>query len=611
MTNFAERHYRSLILAIWLITTMFLLLMMQSSIAAFKVGDPDDALRIVQVRDWLAGQGWSDVTQYRMNLPDGGPMHWSRLVDIPIAAMILLLRPWLGQYGAEQAAAAIMPLLTYGVVLAFYAAAVRRIWGALPAVIAALTFVLILPATFQLLPMRIDHHGWQLALFCAGLWALFDPVQSRKSAIIIGAAMALWLEISVEGLPFAVIVFGILALRWFLPAWRAAGHEPDKTDGAEQLVTAVLTFTVSLVTLFVVTENWATAANFCDGLSQFHIASAGAVAAVLAAGAALLHWHILKPAFWTKLAICAVAALAGGATLLSIAPQCAGDAFATLDPLVRTHWFDRGAEGLPLWKLPLSMIIQPLTGLAAGAVACVWLWRSDKVQTSPTKITLILLFIGCALVGSFVSRTIVYALLVGSMLLAPMAVALFTTAVVSRALFPRLGWRLFAVALLMPAILGQNLLAFAPQKSAVLSKADQQKQTEFMKAARLCQSPASARMLNRLPSAHIMAPLDTSPSILLFTQHRVVATGHHRNEAAMADVIRTFTSSADQAAEILKKRRIEYVLTCDGSFELEHYAKRKPSGFAAQLKAKKLPNWLVQQPDIGPFHLYKIDWSKP
>ena len=257
------------------------------------------------------------------------------------------------------------------------------------------------------------------------------------------------------------------------------------------------------------------------------------------------------------------------------------------------------------------MIMRPVIGLAFGAVACVWLWRSDKTQSSPTKITLALLFIGCALVGSFVSRTIVYALLLASMMLAPIAVALFAKADASGALFKRLGWRLVAVTLLMPAILGQNSLALATQKSAVLSKADQQKQTEFMKAARLCQSPASARMLNRLQGAHIMAPLDTSPSILLFTQHRVVATGHHRNEAAMADVIRTFIGSADEAAAILKKRRIDYVLTCDGSFELKHYAERKPAGFATQLRDGKLPNWLIQHPDIGPFHLYKIDWSKP
>lgn len=610
MTNFAERHYRSLILAIWLITSLFLLLMMRDSIAAFKVGDPDDALRIVQVRDWLAGQDWRDVTQYRMNLPDGGPMHWSRLVDVPIAAMVLLLRPLLGQYGAEQAAAAIIPLLTYGAVLVFYTAAIRRIWGPLPALVAALTLVLILPVTFQLLPMRIDHHGWQLALFCVGLWALFDPRQSQKAAIILGLAMALWLEISVEGLPFAVILFGILALRWFLPTWRVAVQDAGSTDGIGQLVTAVFVFAIGLITLFLGTENWTTAASFCDGLSPFHLAAAGAVATVLAAGAAFLHWHILKPALWIKLTICGVAALSGAATLLSIAPQCAIDAFATLDPLVRTYWFDRGAEGLPLWKLPFGLTAQLYAGLAAGALGCFWLWRSEKTQKLPVKFTLIVLFIACALVGSFVSRTIVYALLLGSMMLAPMAMALFTKADATNAVFPRLGLRLAAVALVMPVIVGQNLLALVPRATALPATSDQRNQSDFLKAAIACQSPASARMLGRLPPGHIMAPLDTSPSILLFTHHNVVATGHHRNATAMADVIRTFISNADGAAEILKKRRIDYVLTCDGSFELDDYAARQPAGLAAQLHDRKPPNWLLQQPDIGPFHVYKIDRSK-
>jgi hypothetical protein len=117
MKNFAERHYGRLIFAIWLITSLLFLFAARENIAGWKMGDPDDQLRLVQVRDWLAGQSWGDVTQYRMNLPDGGPMHWSRLVDIPIAATILLLRPMLGQYYAEMAAAAIVPLLIYGLFL--------------------------------------------------------------------------------------------------------------------------------------------------------------------------------------------------------------------------------------------------------------------------------------------------------------------------------------------------------------------------------------------------------------------------------------------------------------------------------------------------------------
>jgi hypothetical protein len=62
--------------------------------------DPDDALRLVELRDWLGGQGWFDVTQYRIDPAHGGvAMHWSRLVDVPLAAVVVALRPLLGGSG--------------------------------------------------------------------------------------------------------------------------------------------------------------------------------------------------------------------------------------------------------------------------------------------------------------------------------------------------------------------------------------------------------------------------------------------------------------------------------------------------------------------------------
>lgn len=46
--------------------------------------DPDDTMRLVEVRDFLAGQGWFSTSP---NVPGHGGtlMHWSRLVDWPIA----------------------------------------------------------------------------------------------------------------------------------------------------------------------------------------------------------------------------------------------------------------------------------------------------------------------------------------------------------------------------------------------------------------------------------------------------------------------------------------------------------------------------------------------
>ena len=58
--------------------------------------DTDDAMRLNQVHDLLAGQGWFDLVQHRLNTPWGGEIHWSRLIDLPEAALLALLRPLAG-----------------------------------------------------------------------------------------------------------------------------------------------------------------------------------------------------------------------------------------------------------------------------------------------------------------------------------------------------------------------------------------------------------------------------------------------------------------------------------------------------------------------------------
>src|SRR5215216_5140597 len=58
--------------------------------------DTDDAMRLTMVHDLLAGQGWFDLIQHRLDTPYGASMHWSRLIDLPEAALLLLARPLFG-----------------------------------------------------------------------------------------------------------------------------------------------------------------------------------------------------------------------------------------------------------------------------------------------------------------------------------------------------------------------------------------------------------------------------------------------------------------------------------------------------------------------------------
>ena len=56
----------------------------------------------------------------------GFDIHWTRIVDLPIAALILLLKPFLGPVMAERVACGIAPLLPLSITMLGLAAAVRQ-----------------------------------------------------------------------------------------------------------------------------------------------------------------------------------------------------------------------------------------------------------------------------------------------------------------------------------------------------------------------------------------------------------------------------------------------------------------------------------------------------
>ncbi len=80
-------------------------------VLVWTLPDNDDIMRVLQVRAWLNGQGFYDLVNHRLNPPNGGDIHWSRLADIPLAIGNLILRPFFGVNMAEKIATFIIPLL--------------------------------------------------------------------------------------------------------------------------------------------------------------------------------------------------------------------------------------------------------------------------------------------------------------------------------------------------------------------------------------------------------------------------------------------------------------------------------------------------------------------
>src|SRR6202163_3762006 len=90
----------------------------------FDAMSTDDAMRLVEVRDLIAGPGWFDLMQHRLD-PPGVSMHWSRVIDAPLVALIVMLRPLTGAAGAEAVTLILWPALLFGAALLLVAAIAR------------------------------------------------------------------------------------------------------------------------------------------------------------------------------------------------------------------------------------------------------------------------------------------------------------------------------------------------------------------------------------------------------------------------------------------------------------------------------------------------------
>ena len=77
------------------------------------LGDTDDAVRLVTVRELLGGAPWFDTTLPRIGAPEPLVSHWSRLIDLPLAATIGGLTPLLGPERAELATRIVWPALLF------------------------------------------------------------------------------------------------------------------------------------------------------------------------------------------------------------------------------------------------------------------------------------------------------------------------------------------------------------------------------------------------------------------------------------------------------------------------------------------------------------------
>ncbi len=569
-------------LALFLVVGVWSLIDFRQEIAGLIMGDTDDALRLVQVRDLLAGQGWWDITQHRINpLDGGGLMHWSRIVDAPLAAIIAVLTPLTGVPLAERITAALWPLALMALLFVTTARIMQQFGGRVFAGVGLAMLASSTAILFQFNPLRIDHHGWQILLAAVMLMAALRP-PNVGSAMLCGAAGAALIAISLEGLPLTIIFAGLFALPWL------------RGFGRGQLSSYLLALTGGAALLQVVTRGPAALfSQWCDALSAPYLAAL-AVSSILV----LLAQTMMQGRGGFVLRSLVLAAIGGVAAsaLLTVGPACVEGPFATLDPLVMRYWYLGITEGAPFWRadpLSASYLLAPVVFGLLGSFAA---WRSAPNSDARLRWEAIgLATLGAGIVGALVLRSGSTAQLFALPGCAWLALLIWRRARELTSILPRvLGSA--AAAIPAPPIAGNAMIALLLLTGVVPTGALDEAMDEAETAQTAWEDPVTLGQIASMPPALILAPLDLGPHLLQHSHHSVLATGHHRNNAAMAATIAAFTLPATESEAAVRATRARFIVIRPADNDVAGYARAGRTSLARALIDDTAPVWLRPVP---------------
>lgn len=572
--------------AIWPLLTMLGLLVAALSNADLGrdgwMIDTDDFFRLQQVRDLINGQDWFDVSQSRFDTPEGGAMHWSRLPDLPIAGLILLLSPVVGQPSAEQIVVFWWPLCLLALALALVAVILSRVKAGQAGIIAGLILFATGGAAFQFWPGRIDHHGVSLVLGLGALAALLSPRRSVRSAIAAGLCACAMLSIAIEGLPMVATIIAGFGL-----AWIVRGAEERR-----RLAAFGATLVAGALLAYIADAPGASAARrACDAYGVAHLG------ALMTGGGLLCLLALLTARFadWRqRLFACVIAGLVTLATVFIVGPDCFRSPLAMISDTARINWL----EGVPEAKSVLPAFAQrPSYALfvygttLAALLAGLAVFRSTPTGRRLDVAVLLLMLSVSFAVALWQVRGVLFAHPAAS-LVAGLAIGRLYD-------LGRAANRLRAI---LVAVLG--FVVLAPQSWLILggwlpSNAPAPPSINGMPQSKACLDPALYGPVGALPAARVMTPIDLGPAVLSRSAHTILAAPYHRNVGGIERAATFWSSEPDAAEGILRKTRAELVIICPGLGELVRHAERTPGSIAAALLAGDVPDWLVQELETG------------
>jgi len=523
-----------------LLATTFLCLFVFAAAAPLTdwLGDPDDAVRLVTVRELITGAPWFDTTLPRIGAPDPLVSHWSRLIDLPLAASVRLLTPLLSAEVAELATRVVWPVLLFFLLAFGIAREGDRRGGSWTAAFTVFLAATSTTALVQFLPGRIDHHNAQIACAVAGLLLLMRSLENERAGWTAGLLLGLGLAIGYEAVALVVPALGLAAL--------AALWRPAAGAGVANAAVGATSTLVAAFALTVAPDRWLQL--HCDALSINLIVLAGCCSAglwaALASGASAPQ----------RFAIAGAAAALGLGMFTALEPACMAGPFGQVGPVLRPLWLDTVVETKSVVWLAARYPAQAMAFVAfvvAGAAVQIAAWHAKPDTRTGLAAAISVL---AAALGCWQIKLMPYASWLAIVPLAVFAAGLRGRASISGPIL-----RIAVVVLLSQATLEVAFTTMMwPWKRTSATTAV----SEVLDPRGPCFQSHNFRPLAALAPGLVAADLELGPYIVALSPHRVVAAPYHRLEKAILTNRAILSGPIDQARRELQALGVDYVVLC-------------------------------------------------
>jgi hypothetical protein len=547
-----------------------------------SLGDTDDAMRLVMVRDLLHGRGWYDQWIGRLQPPLGVYMHWSRLLDGALAAVAAALGMVMSPARAELVMRFAWPLAWIFPISLCGLAIVRNLGARSAVFIGAILLVLDLTLYVQFRPGRIDHHNIQITMtLAAAACALVQGEARTRWAALAGAASALGLAIGIEALAFHALIGASFALRLLADRKAAA---PARAYGLSLALTSLAAFALQ-------TPPGRWLAPFCDAMGA-NLVSTLAVAGVGLAVTASLAERISATA---RVALIVLVGLVAAGVYVASDPICLRGPFGAVDPRVRPFWFDHIQE-LEAWPAMLrEHRHEAIHSIVVGVIAALaGLWLAVRAIRDPKRGDWLLA--ACTLVA-VVAQAKAYRMEDYGLWFGTPALAIALADIAERWLKGRM-----ILTAVLAAVLSPNTVTAA----TVLTLERHAYRAPAGPIDR-CYDTASYALLARLPDGLVLSEADLGPFVLAATGDSTLSAPYHRMTWGILAAHDALSAPAAQAEGQVRALHTTYVVDCPA-----HLLRSPAGGLGDDIRKGRAPSWLQRVSEPGqPLQIYRVAPAAP